>query len=347
LSTVLKKLINLKNTLNKYIVLNSFLSFKFSNFNLFKISSLTALSLGYSLIPANAMADSLTGTESFTGKINYTVTGGTLRSNPDELDSCSLNSSSTASLSNLPSGATVQKAYLYWAGSGKNIDNQITFDGTSLTADKTYTSSMFVSDPYYGDDDYYHFQGVKDVTNIIDQKGNGSYQFGDLAVDNTNNDAFYCDFQGVLSGWSLVVIYDDPTLENNKINTIKLYEGLESSRNQTINYTLDGIKVATDPIAKFSMLLWEGDLSLGDANESFSFNGNTLSDIYNPLENQFNSSINTNQASDVYGVDFDTFDVSNYVSQGDTSVTGTISTGEDLVLQGAALVMVTTIYSPD
>ncbi|MCC0176581.1 hypothetical protein I4641_06265 [Waterburya agarophytonicola K14] len=293
------------------------------------------------------MADSLTGTKNFTGKINYTVTGGTLRSNPDDINACSLNSSSTASLSHLPSGATVQKAYLYWAGSGENIDSQITFDGTSLTADKTYTSSIFVSDPNYGDDEYYHFQGVKDVTNIIAQKGNGSYQFSDLAVDNTNNYSYYCDFQGVLSGWSLVVIYEDPTLENNKINTIKLYEGLKSSRNQTIDYTLNGIQVATDPIAKFSMLLWEGDSSLSGVNESFAFNGNTLSDTYNPLENQFNSSINTSQASNIYGVDFDTFDVSDYVNQGDTSVTGTISTGDDLVLQGAALVMVTTIYNPD
>ncbi|MEL6494718.1 MAG: hypothetical protein AAFQ41_06295, partial [Cyanobacteria bacterium J06623_7] len=81
--------------------------------------------------------------------------------------------------------------------------------------------------------------------------------------------------------------------------------------------------------------------------ESFSFNSNVLSDSHNPLENQFNSSINTSNASNVYGVDFDTFDVSSYVSQGDISVTGTISTGDDLVLQGAALVMVTTTYNPD
>ena len=307
-----------------------------------KMGALMLFTLGLSLITTNAEAGSLAGAESFTGKINYTVTGGTLRSNPDSIDACSLNSSSTAFLAALPDGATVKKAYLYWAGSGENIDDQITFDDTSLTADKTYTSSMMIND-----NEYYHFQGVKDVTNLIAQKGNGSYSFGGLTVDNTNDNANYCSFRVVLSGWSLVVIYDDPTLDSNKINTIKLYEGLETSRNQTVNYTLNGIEVATDPIAKFSMLLWEGDLSLGGANESFAFNGNTLSDAYNPLENQFNSSINTNEALEVYGVDFDTFDVSSYVTQGDTSVTGTISTGDDLVLQGAALMMVTTIYTPD
>jgi len=320
---------------------------KISNRSLWQISNLLLFSFGCCLIPVEAKADSLAGAQQFTGKINYTVTGGTLRSSSDDVNACSLNSSSTASISELPGDATVQKAYLYWAGSGQNVDSQITFEGTSLTADQTYSSSIFVSDPYYGDNDYYYFQGVKDVTDIITQKGNGSYQFSDLTVDSTNNNAAYCDFQGVLSGWSLVVIYDDPTLASNKINTIKIYEGLSPSRNETINYSLTGIKVATDPIAKFSMLLWEGDYSLSGIDESFAFNGNTLSDTYNPLENQFNSSINTSQASNVYGVDFDTFDVSNYVAQGDTSVTGTISTGEDLVLQGAALVMITTTQFPD
>ena len=313
--------------------------FRFSNFALFV--------LGLSFLPSEVTAESLNSSESFSGRINYVVTGGTLRSNPDNIDACSLNSSSTASLANIPSRAVINKAYLYWAGSGSNVDDQITFDGTSLTADKTYTSSISISDPDYSDDTFYYFQGVKDVTTLVSQKGNGSYQFSDLTVDNTNDSSYYCDFEGVLSGWSLVVVYDDPTLESNKINTIKLYEGLKTSRNQTINYTLDGIEVATEPIAKFSMLLWEGDESLGGVDESFSFNGNNLTDTYNPAENQFNSSINTSQATNVYGVDFDTFDVSNYVSQGDNSVTGTISTGDDLVLQGAALVMVTTTYQPD
>ncbi len=144
----------------------------------------------------------------------------------------------------------------------------------------------------------------------------------------------------------MVVIYEDPTVAINKMNTIKLYDGLEVSRNQTVNYTLSGITVASDPIAKFSMLVWEGDQSLGGAAESFAFNGNTLSDTYNPLENQFNSSINTNQALNTYGLDFDTFDVTSYVAAGDNSITGTITTGEDLILQGAALMMVTnTVFS--
>lgn len=319
------------------------ISFRLDVTQLIKFSSVALLLISPSLVPSTAIAEGLSSTESFTGKINYTVTGGTLRNNPDEIDACSLNATSTASLSNLPNGVNISKAYLYWSGSGASVDNQVNFAGSLLTADKTYTDSFFLSDPVLGDNNYFFFQGVKDVTDIVRLTGNGSYQLSDLTVENTSA---YCDIQGVLSAWSLVVIYEDPTVAINKMNTIKLYDGLEVSRNQTVNYTLSGITVASDPIAKFSMLVWEGDQSLGGAAESFAFNGNTLSDTYNPLENQFNSSINTNQALNTYGLDFDTFDVTNYVAAGDNSITGTITTGEDLILQGAALMMVTnTVFS--
>ncbi len=323
---------------NSKEISDKIIAFKLDITQLIKLSCLTLLTISPSFFSTKAIAKSLNSTESFTGRVNYTVTGGTLRSNPDNIDACSLNATSSASLSNLPYGATIRKAYLYWSGSGMNIDNQVNFAGSSLTADRTYTDSFFLSDPYLGDNDYYFFQGVKDVTDIVSKTRNGSYQFSGLTVDNAYP---YCDFQGVLSAWSLVVIYEDTTLADNKNNTIKLYEGLEVSRNETVNYTLSGIEVASDPIAKFSMLVWEGDQSLGGTTESFAFNGNTLSDSFNPLENQFNSSINTNQASNIHGVDFDTFDVTSYVSEGDQSITGTITTGDDLVLQGAALMMVT------
>ncbi|MEM7556846.1 MAG: hypothetical protein AAF378_22680 [Cyanobacteria bacterium P01_A01_bin.84] len=320
------------------------IDFKLNIIQSLKISTLALAILSPSLITSEAIAGSLSSAKSFTGKINYTVTGGTLRSNPDDVDPCSVNDISTASLSNLPTTDAIKKAYLYWSGSGENIDSQVNFGGSAITADKTFSTSFFLSDPSLGDHDYYFFQGVKDVTDIVRQQGNGSYEFSNLTVDQSS---LYCNVRGVLSGWSLVVVYEDSALPANKINTIQLYEGLEVSRNQTVNYTLSGIEVASDPIAKFSMLVWEGDESLGGTTESFAFNNNTLTDTYNPLQNQFNSSINTNQSITTYGVDFDTFDVSSYVTEGDTSITGTITTADDLVLQGAALMLVTNTVFAD
>ena len=323
---------------NRLVKMNNFQSVSSSHFfklnlnSLFKVAGIGLLATASNtLITPDAIAGTpLTTKKTFSGKVNYTVTGGTLRSNSDAVDACSLNSNSSAQLTGIPSNGTVKKAYLYWAGSGSNVDSHIKFDNTPLTADNTYTDTYANT--------YNFFQGVKDVTNMVASKRNGTYEFKNLSVDDDNP---YCQVNGVLSGWSLIVIYDDPSIPENKPNTIELYEGFSASRNQSVNYTLDGIEVADNPVAKFSMLIWEGDESLGGDNEFFSFNNNTLSDSYNPSNNQFNSSINTLQLSDIYGVDLDTFDVSNYVSPGDTSITGTISTNNDLVLQGAALIMVT------
>ena len=138
-----------------------------------------------------------------------------------------------------------------------------------------------------------------------------------------------------------MVVYEDLAIPANKLNTIQLYEGFKKSRKESVDYTLDGIQVAKNPVANFSMLLWEGDSELDGELESFSFNDNILTDTLNPATYQFNSTINSANLSDTYGVDFDTFDVSDYVSEGDTSVTGSISTDRDLVIQGAAIVMVT------
>ena len=270
--------------------------------------------------------NALMPTETFQGKVNYVVTGGTLRRNSNNKNACSLKSNSSGSLSGIPANATIEKAYLYWAGSGSNVDRTVKFNGTSVTADRTYKETTSSKS---------FFQGVKDVTTVVSSNGNGNYTFSGLSVSTSSS---YCNTQTVLSGWSLVVIFKDPSIT--KLNTIELYEGFEGSHQETKNYILDGISVSASPVAKFSMLLWEGDQTLGGNNESFKFNNNVLKDNHNPRRNQFNSSINTLGSTSIYGVDLDTFDVSNYVREGDTSITGSITTDRDLVIQGVALVMV-------
>ncbi|MBW4535377.1 MAG: hypothetical protein KME09_15685 [Pleurocapsa minor HA4230-MV1] len=303
---------------------------KLNSTTLLGVLTASFLAASQAFIASSASAGTpLSAKETFSGKVNYTVTGGTLRSNPDSINPCSLNSTSTAQLSGIPSNATVKKAYLYWGGSGSTVDRTVTLDGTSLTADQTYTDTYST---------YSFFQGVKDVTSAVANKRNGSYQFKDLSV---NTSSTYCGSSAVLSAWSLIVIYEDPSIPRDKLNTIKLYEGFKASRNESVNYTLGGIQVANNPVAKFTMLLWEGDASLGGVNEKLGFNNNTLIDLLNPITNQFNSSINTLGLSTTYGVDLDTFNVSSYVTPGQTSVTGTVSTNDDLVLQSAALIMVT------
>jgi len=264
------------------------------------------------------------------GFVDSTVTGGSLRTGVNGSAACNVVASSSAALSGIPASATVVNAYLYWAGSGSTIDSQVTLDGGSLTADRTFTA-RYVLPPT----NYDYFGGFKDVTAQVQAKRNGTYTFSGLAVDTANP---YCSSQAVLAGWSLIVIYSDSTSVSGK--TIVLYDGFDIRRNDSTSYNLTGIFAATPPEAKATFLVWEGDDDLKGSGESLLFNGSTLSDAYNPVSNVYNSTINTLGVTTSYGLDLDTFDVTSHVNARDTLATTTVSVGPDLVLLNAVLLQV-------
>jgi len=283
--------------------------------------------------------------ESFAGNINYIVTAGTLRTQPNSINACSVTNSGSASLSGLPAGATVLAAYLYWAGSYSTQtgstrttpDFDITFETQNLTADRTFTETFYYDAT---DTDYDYFSGVKDVTGIVSAKGSGTYTFSNLSV---NTGTPHCASQAVLSGWSLVVIYEDAGEYQRVVN---LFDGFMYHRGSEITLTLSNFRIPATPVdGKMSHISWEGDVENSDPLNGFTenliFNGNQLTDGYNPANNQFNSTINTLGTSASYGVDVDTYDTNSYLNPGDTSYIATFRTGGDLVLLSAEIISVT------
>lgn len=265
----------------------------------------------------------------FHGFIDYTVTGGSLRTDSNTGDPCAVVTGSSANL-NIPAGATVVGAYLYWAGSGSTIDNQVSLDGTALTADRTF-SARYVLSP----NNYDFFGGFKDVTAAVLAKGSGTYSFGGLNVDTSS---LYCSSQSVLAGWSLIVVYS-----NNSLNgkTLLIYDGFDIRRNDSVTYTLTGIYASgSPPQAKTSYLVWEGDSDLSGNGEGFSFNNNTISDGLNPADSVFNNTINSLGISTAYGMDLDTYDVSSYVQPKQTQASIKLSVGTDLAILNAVLLEV-------
>ena len=260
------------------------------------------------------------------GFIDYITTGGSLRTQPNSINACSVTGSSTAALSGIPAGGSVLAAYLYWAGSGSTVDSQVTLDGAPLTADRTFTS-RFVLSP----NNFDFFGGFKDVTAAVQAKRNGNYTFSGLTVDTTGQ---YCSLQAVIAGWSLIVIYEDSAASG---KTLVVYDGFDLERNNSTSYLLSGIHAVAPTEAKTSFLLWEGDESLGGVQELLRFNGTNLSDALNPINNVYNGTINTLPTTTAYGVDLDTFDVSSLVSDGDTSASNTVSVGPDLVILNAVV----------
>ncbi|NVJ66603.1 MAG: carboxypeptidase regulatory-like domain-containing protein [Gammaproteobacteria bacterium] len=295
---------------------------------------------------ANTPAVAPTGSDlttviDFAGQINHVVTGGTFRTADNDTDACSITASSSAALSGIPVGATIEGAYLYWSGSGRYNDNTVTLDGALVTADTSFQDTS---------GERYFFGGIKDVTSTVASKGNGTYTVAGLNIashdhgepeDGTED---YCDTQTVLGAWSLVVVYEDTSLE---ATNVRIFNGFAGDNDASNSYTLTGFRANASSGAKATFLAWEGDETISGVSdngftESLYFNGNQLSDGLNPATNIYNSTINSIGTSTAYGVDADTFDASSYVSQGDTSATVRVDAGQDYVILSAVVIQVGT-----
>ncbi|MBT8122257.1 MAG: DUF11 domain-containing protein [Gammaproteobacteria bacterium] len=273
--------------------------------------------------------------QSFAGDMNYVETGGTLRTQSNAGDSCAVTNSNSAVLSGIPAGSTITAAYLYWAGSGSTPDNNVSLDGVAISADRTF-SETFTN----GGTNYDFFSGFEDITSQVAAKGNGTYTFSNLTV---NTGAPHCAVQAVLSGWGMLVVYEN-VIE--PLRVINIFDGFRYFRGGSITLTPDNFTVPSTGIdGRHGILTWEGDVensaSLNGFNETLSFNGTALTDAFNPANNQFNSTINVLSSNTTYGVDLDVYDVSGLLSPGDTSASSVYSSGADLVLLSMEVLSVT------
>jgi uncharacterized repeat protein (TIGR01451 family) len=281
---------------------------------------------GLAAVPAQGQQITLART--WEGPFNYVVTGTTLRTQANgatgSTNACQINSgTTTATVSGIPNGATVDAAYLYWAGSGAS-DPTVTFNGTSVTADRT------AADPYVNGGTTLNFFGAaKDVTGMV--SGNGPYTLSGLTVTSANN-SDHCESQAVMGSWSLVVVYREAGLAPRRI---QLRDGLLAIRYGTETISLTGFTGAATPSVRLSYIVHEGDPDQdGETNypERVRWNGTTLTGTANN-GNAFNST--ANGVSNVHGLDIDTFTPT--LAAGATSATLEISSGPDLVLAQTAV----------
>lgn len=315
------------------------------------ITVLTALLLGMLVLPARATDISTTPHITLAGHYGYAVTGGTLRASDNNTDACALLSGNTgtsvdagtdsATLSGIPAGASIVGAYLYYAGDGDTPDYTVNLNGTSVTAQVPYSATLDNG----GTMNY--FGGFINVTNLV--TGNGTYSFGGLSVENEddpNSGAPYCSTQGVVAGWALVVVYQDAA---EPLRVINIFDGLERFWGSQIALTPNNFlfRVPASGIAgKFTVITWEGDANIdatkNGLGENLEFNGNQLTDSLNPVNNQYNDTIDDlgTGTSNNWGVDIDTYNVSSYLHAGDRSATTLYSSGQDGVFLAAQVISV-------
>ena len=286
----------------------------------------------------------------FTGKYDFTVIGGTLRSQSNSGNPCALNASSSYALT-LPSGATLVAAYLYWAGSYSTAngstqltpDYSVTLDGNAETATRTFTLN-FVN----GGTTYPYFSGFVDVTSYVAAQANGhTFTFSGLSV---NTGPPHCAVQAVVSAWAMVCVYSLPTQTRHSIN---IYDGFDYFYGSQITFSPANFRVPTSFVdGRLAHVTYEGDQensgTLNGISENLYFNGNVLSDAVNPVNNQFNSASNLlTPSANTYGLDIDGYSISSYLHAGDSTATSTYASGSDFVLLNTEVISISDSASAD
>lgn len=285
----------------------------------------------------------LTLFEEFSGYFDYTTTGGSLRTADNNTNACSITTASSNTLSTaIPVGATIRKAYLKWAHSSQNVDDIVSFEGQTVTASVIYGSNLSGSRQFYG--------YMSDVTGIVQAVSNPTtnvWDFTGLTIDNSST---YCSSATVLGGWSLMVFYELNTLP---AVTINLYDGFSGESNSSSSYTLGGFFAIGASGAKTTVLSWEGDQTLSNnelltvtsGSGTFTLSGDGDNNGIT-VNNPFNSTIFDNTVSPVinqtnsHGLDLDTYNISPYITPGETTVTTTVQSGQDFVMVNSVLLKV-------
>jgi uncharacterized repeat protein (TIGR01451 family) len=217
----------------------------------------------------------------------------TMRHIKIENDPNVLFSSSRARLE-LPAGATVLFAGLYWSGALANAGasetqaRRVKMRAPGASGYTEYSASAGKFDTMtVGSRKQY--QGYVDVTDAVIQAGNGDYTVADVdAVNYASN---------VWAGWALVVVYRDP---DEPLRNLSVFDGwqMANSSTQPLDVQVSGFQTPlSGPVtSRLGVLAWDGDRNEDESLAGLQFGSDagslsTVSNSANPTDNYWNSTI--------------------------------------------------------
>lgn len=261
--------------------------------------------------------------QQFNGRYDFVFFGNTLNPQENSFQTTpTILSSSDATLT-LNSGDVVEKAFLYWAGSGTG-DFDIKLNSQTQTPERTFTHQRIINGVTF---DY--FSAFKDVTSQVQTTGSGLYTVSDFDVSSFLTQHF--QRRTNFAGWAIIVIYKNNSLPLNQLN---VYDGLQGVPN-SISITLDSLDVIDNEGAKIGFLAWEGDVGI-QVNETLSINGNPIESLpLNPVNNAFNGTNSFTNSSQLYNMDLDVYSIQNNIEIGDNSALIELTSGQDFVMINA------------
>lgn len=122
-----------------------------------------------------------------------------------------------------------------------------------------------------------------------------------------------------IGAWSLLIVYEDP--ETQPVRRIYYYQGFELNAGIPRRLFPRGfLAPPPDPTVDLTLMVLEGDADV--SGDQLTVNGRQISDGCNPINNLFNSTVNTGAADGmcrrgVHGTDLDRFTVIGAIAAGD------------------------------
>ncbi|MDP4598614.1 MAG: hypothetical protein NWR61_05370 [Pseudomonadales bacterium] len=263
--------------------------------------------------------------KTYSGKINYIATGKSFRDQDNNGGgaSCSFFNPLARSASiNLPPGAVIEDAFLYFGASGTlatNLVSGITFNnspiGTTTGFDEeNFEDTSIAGSPFYG------FK--RDVKSLL-VNGNNELKITAAHFDaNRTNET-------CLAAFGVVVIYADPGEAS--IHVINLFDGFQFFQYNRLALQPRNFVIKAGAIGKMTHISYEGDSTLDDStsgawDERFYFEapddnnaatlGTPLVNASNPLTNQYNNTVSSPSTPTLieYGLDIDTYPITAYLA---------------------------------
>ncbi|WP_263144989.1 IPTL-CTERM sorting domain-containing protein [Pseudomonas sp. RIT-PI-AD] len=267
------------------------------------------------------------------------------------------NNSSSATL-NLPAGAEVLSAGLYWGGradpsNGNRAVLHLRAPNAADYQDIVAQAADLYTFTSQGDANSRPYSAYADVTQLVRSAGSGEYFAGGLAAVSGNGGGL-----GHFGGWSLIVVYRDA---NEPYRRLMVFDGKLDANDGVVSgstsASIDVTGLRTPASASFTTymgaLVWEGDQNIsGDA---FSLNGQVLSDSQNPSSNFWNSSISrlgarldakTPDFVNQMAIDIDYIDASGILANNASTATLGFSTSGDAYFPHA-LTFATELFEPN
>jgi gliding motility-associated-like protein len=256
--------------------------------------------------------------QQFNGRFDFTFIGNTMNSAENNSIFDYVTGTTSAATLNLNSTDVIEKAFLYWAGSGDG-DFEVNLNSDLITPDRTFSFIRTFSGVVFT-----YFSAFKDVTTQIQTTGNGNYTLSNLDISPFED--LHLQRRTNFAGWAIVIIYKNDALPLNQLN---VYDGLQGVPDE-LSITLNSLNVIDDNNSKVGFIAWEGDSGL--ATEEFRMNGNLLSNAQNPSNNVFNGTNSLTGSTTLYNMDLDVYDIQDNIAIGDTNAEISLTSFQDFVM---------------